>query len=322
MQLAPPAAAVQRSFPGSVRAAERVRLSFNVPGKIVELPAVEGTNVKKGELLARLDDRNYQSRLKAAVAEFDKAEANYKRAAKLLKDDYISKAEYDQLKAAREVAAARVATARKTVADTRLPAPFDGVVASRMVENFTEVKAKQPVVSLEQVRNLEIVVEVPERYIARRIGKPKAQLAARFDAFPDQAFPLVIKEFATEADPKTGAYRFVTVMQRPEGLSLLPGMSATVVAQRTKTRSDGAIPFIVPISTLFAVVTPDPRVWVVDDARRVHQRKVQLGRLTGTEEIEITGGLQTGESLVIEAVDRLREGMVIEPKSEQKQDES
>ncbi len=324
LQLAPPSAVAQRSFPGYVRAAERVQLSFNVPGKIIELPAVEGKKVKKGALLARLDDRNYQSRLKAAVAEFDKAEANYQRAAKLLKDDYITKAEYDQLKAAREVAAARLATARKGVSDTRLTAPFDGVVAKRIVENFTEVKAKQPVVSLEQVKNLEIVVDVPEQYVARQAEEPKVQLVARFDAFPGQEFPLKIKEYATESDPKTGAYRYVTVMQRPEELNLLPGMTATVVAERPEDQAAAARPqpFIVPISALFAVVTPEPRVWVVDDSRRVHQRKVEPGRLTGSDGIEITGGLKTGESLVIEAVNRLREGMLIEPRQERKKDES
>lgn len=322
IKLVPPEAVLRRSFPGYVRAAERVELSFNVPGKIVELPVVEGTQVKRGELLARLDDSNYQSRLKAARAEFKKAEANYERAAKLLKDDYISKAEYDQLKAAREVAAARVATTRKTVDDTRLHAPFSGTVATRIVENFTEVKAKQPVVNLERVTDLEIVVDVPEQYIARQAGMPKVQLVARFDAFPDKSFPLTIKEYATEANPKTGAYQVVTAMERPEGPNILPGMTATVVAQRAGIQSVDTLPFVIPISAVFAEVMPDPMVWVVDDARRVQRRKVRLGSLTGSASIEIDDGLKSGETLVIQAVGRLREGMVIDPQPKGKQDES
>lgn len=317
-----PTTTFQRSFSGRVRAAKRVDLSFNVPGKIIELPVVEGAQIEKGALVARLDDRTYQSKLKAALAEFKKAEANYQRAVKLLKSGDISPAEYDQLKASREVAAARLASARKLVADTRLTAPFSGVIAERLVENFTEVKAKQPVVVLEQVDQLEIVVDVPEHYIAKRRKKGQVQLIARFDALPGREFPLTIKEYTTVADPKTGAYRYVTVMKRPAGLSLYPGMTATVVARLDQAPTDGTAPFIVPISTVFADVTPDPLVWVVDDERRVHERKVRLGRLTGKEEIQIIDGVKQGETLVIEAVNQLREGMVINPVRGRQADES
>ena len=322
LQLQSPTTASQRSFSGRVRATRRVDLSFNVPGKIIELPVVEGAEVEKGALVARLDDRNYQSRLKAALAEFTKAKANYERAAKLLKSGNITQEQYDQLKASREVAAAQLAIVRKLVKDTRLTAPFTGVIAKRIVENFTRVKAKQPVVTLEQVDELEIVVDVPELYIARRKGKQPAQLTARFDALPGQEFPLTIKEYTTDADPKTGAYRYVTVMKRPAGLSLYPGMSATVVARVENMARDEQAPFVVPISAVFAKVTPDPLVWVVDDDRRVHQRKVRLGRLTGSEEIEITSGLQQGDTLVIQAVDRLDEGMLIDPVPKGEADES
>jgi len=314
MVLTAPDSILQRSFAGHVRAAKRVDLSFNLPGKLIELLAVEGAFVEKGELVARLDDRTYQSRLKAAQAEFNKAEANYRRAETLLKSGNITQAEYDQLKASREVAASRLAIARKLVEDTRLTAPFSGVIARRLVENFTRIKAKQPVVILEQMEELEIVVDVPEQYIARRKGKRKVQLAARFDAIPGQEFPLTIKEYATDADPKTGAYRYVTAMQRPSGFRLLPGMTVTVLVRVEGISGNGEkVPFIVPVSAVFADVTPEPLVWVVDDAQRVHQRKVRLGRLTGREEIEILDGLAQGETLVIQAVNQLREAMVIEP---------
>ena len=322
MVLEIPTTALQRSFSGHVRAARRVDLSFNVPGKIIELPVVEGAQIEKGALIARLDDRTYQSKLKAAQAEFNKAEANYRRAEKLLKSGDITQAEFDQLKASREVAAARVATARKAVEDTRLTAPFSGVIAERIVENFTEVNAKQPVATLEQVEELEIVVDVPEQYVANRRDKGSVELVARFDAFPEREFPLTIKEYSTEADPKTGAYQYVTVMKRPKGINLFPGMTATVVARVDQAFTDEQALFIVPVSAVFADVTPDPLVWIVDDARRVHQRKVRLGRLTGSDEIEILDGLKQGETLVLQAVNQLREGVEIEPVPKGKSNES
>jgi len=111
-------------------------------------------------------------------------------------------------------------------------------------------------------------------------------------------------------------------MERPEGPNILPGMTATVVAQRAGIQSVDTLPFVIPISAVFAEVMPDPMVWVVDDARRVQRRKVRLGSLTGSASIEIDDGLKSGETLVIQAVGRLREGMVIDPQPKGKQDES
>jgi RND family efflux transporter MFP subunit len=322
IRLQAPERVVQRSFPGHVRAAERVDLSFNVPGRIVELYATEGKRVEKGELLAKLDARDYESRLRAAVAEYEKAEANYERARKLLQGEYISKAEYDQLKAARDVAAAKVTTARKSVADTELRAPFSGVVAKRYVENFTEVRAKQPVLSLQDVENLEIVVDVPEQFVVRRHGRPQVELEARFDTLPGQTFPLTIKEYATEADPKTGTYPYVTALKAPEGVHILPGMTATVIARRTDTAATEGERFVLPIPAVFAEVTPEPRVWIVGPDNRVRSRPVKLGRLTGEADIEVLEGLRAGEVVVVQAAPRLREGMEIVPVTAQAKGDS
>lgn len=313
LRLQAPERVVERSFPGRVRAAERVDLSFNVPGRIVALDATEGTRVEQGAVLAELDARDYRSRLRAVEAEHKEAEANYQRARKLLEAGYISRAEHDQLKAARDVVAAELATVRKTLADTKLRAPFDGVVAKRYVENFTEVRAKQPVLSLQNLSNLEIVVDVPEQFVARRSGRPRLSLEARFETLPGRTFPLTIKEHATEADPKTGTYRYVTALKAPQGARILPGMTATVIARRVDPPSAEDHRFVVPIPAVFAHVTLQPRVWVVDRDNRVRARAVELGRLTGTSEVEILEGLRTGEVVVVQAAPRLREGMEIVP---------
>jgi len=81
-----------RKFPGSVRASQRVDLAFNVSGTLAELPISEGNDVKKGDLLARLDRRDFKSNLASANAKHKNAKADYNRNAKLLKEGVISKA--------------------------------------------------------------------------------------------------------------------------------------------------------------------------------------------------------------------------------------
>ena len=69
----------QRTFTASVRAADRAELAFQVPGKIIELPVKKGQQVSQGDLIGRLDPRDYKSNLKSAKAEFTKALANFRR---------------------------------------------------------------------------------------------------------------------------------------------------------------------------------------------------------------------------------------------------
>jgi multidrug efflux system membrane fusion protein len=311
--LTSPDTSVERSFPGRVRASERVDLSFEVAGRIIELPATQGDQVEKKTLLARLDPRDFESELKAAQADFDKAQANFERVAKLLEKDFISKAEYDEFKATRDIAAARLATARKGVEDTELRAPFDGLVAKRFVENFTDVRAKEPVVSLQDVSTVEVVVNVPERIVAMQERGDTVNIVASFDALPGRTFPLTIKEFATVSDPRTGAYEYVTVMKKPEGVNILPGMTATVVASRPDYRTGEGPRFVVPVQAVFAEIAATPNVWIVDETNHVHQRAVRVGELTGEDGIEVLDGVAVGDVLAVSAAVRLREGMSIVP---------
>ena len=158
----------QRTFTARVRASDRVELAFQVPGKIIELPVKKGEQVEQGDLIGRLDPRDYKSNLQSAQAEFDKALANFKRGDELVEKGFISRTDYDRLRARRDVTAAELDKAKKALEDASLKAPFGGVVAQRFVENFTEVRAKQQIVSLQDTSLLELVVYVPEHIVARK----------------------------------------------------------------------------------------------------------------------------------------------------------
>jgi RND family efflux transporter MFP subunit len=308
-------AASTRQYPGQVRAAKRVDLSFEVPGKLKELPVREGQMLKQGELAAALDDRDYASTLKSAKAEFDNALANFRRGAKLVKDGHISKTDYDKLKSQRDVTSANLSKAEKAVADTRLVAPFDGRVATRFVENFEDVQAKQPIISLQHIEELEILIDVPESRAIRtvRAEAEPPKMEAVFEAFPDRRFALALKEFSTEADPATQTFRVVLSMPQPEGILVLPGMTS-MVEIASVGGSGGAQGFTLPAIAVFADEAGKSQVWVVDpEDNKVRRRAVETGDLVGTESIRIESGLQAGEMVAVSAVSRLREGMEVRP---------
>ena len=306
-----------RQYPGRVRAASRADLSFEVAGKLIELPVKEGQVVEKGDLVARLDDRDLSANLKSAQAESDNAAANFARGAKLVKDGFISKTDFDKLRSNRDVTAANLTRALKAVEDTKLTAPFSGRVASRLVENFQDVQAKQPIVRLQDIEQLEIVVDIPEsRAIRIRDGKDEdVKIHAVFEASPGREFPLTVKEFSTEANPETQTFEAVLAMPQPEGLMLLPGMTAMVWAESAEVEEgSSAGTFVIPAVALFADEAGKSHVWVVDrQANTVQSRAVETGDLSGAEGVRVISGLKAGEMVAVSAVSRLREGMAIVP---------
>ncbi len=305
-----------REFPGQVRAAQRAELSFEVAGTLKELPVREGQLLEEGDLVGALDDRDFASSLKSAQAEFNNALANFRRGSALVKDGNISKTDFDTLKSRRDVTSANLAKAEKAVSDTRLLAPFRGRVANRFVENFQDVQAKQAVISLQDIDELEILVDVPESQVIRgpREDEEPPKMAALFEASPGKRYDLAIKEFSTQADPTTQAFRVVLSMEQPEEFQALPGMTAAVQVEFAGDATAAGSSYVVPAIAVFADETGNAQVWVVEpEGNTVQRRAVETGPLTGTESIQIVSGLEADEVIAISAVSRLREDMEIRP---------
>ena len=303
-----------RSFPGTVRASDRVDLSFNVDGPLIKLPVKQGQPVKKGDLVARLDPRDFESQLKAAEARYTETKSNYERGKDLVKDGFISKVQFDQLKSNFEQAEADLAIKKKALDDTYLKAPFPGKVAKRYVQNFQDVRRKQPIISLQDTDIIEVVVNAPESIVVQaREGGRNAKLVAIFESIPDKKFDLEVKEFATEADPKTQTFEYVLIMPQPEDTNILPGMTATVLV----TVPESAVKStrqVIPALAVFSNEAGKPHVWVINqEDNTAHSRAVTTGELVGSDQITITDGISNGDMIAVAGVSALREGMKVRP---------
>ncbi len=311
--LLPHTTGAARSFPGTVRASNRVDLSFNVPGTLIELPAREGEEVARGRLLARLNPNNYQMAVNAAKAEYDEAVADYHRYKELVEKGFVSRADYDRMVAAREVAESKLEQTQKLLDDTSLKAPFDGVVARRYVENFTDVTARKPVLSLQDTHQLEIVVDVPEDVVIRENSTENLNTVAEFSVLPGREFPVTLKEFSTRADPKTLTYRVVFALPSITDVNILPGMTAKVTL--TPKATGGRPQFRLPAS---ALLEADDKSWlwvIQPDSNSVTRRQVEAAPATDGK-VLIRGGVEPGERIVVAGVHHLKEGMVVKPVQE------
>ena len=302
-----------RELPGRVRASKRADLAFQVSGPLTQLPVGEGGFVKKGALVAQILPRDFKTALATAKANELEAMHQYNRYKDLYIKKQVSKSDFDKAKRGYDVAKSDVETAGNALKDTSLKAPFAGVIAKRYVENFQEVRAKDPIVSLQDVSELEIVVDVPEVSMVNVRGQAKGTVVAQveFTALPGMKYDLTLKEFSTEADPQTQTYRVVLALPAPKEATILPGMTAKVMGKKGTKMDASEKGFFVPVNAVFSDEAGNEFVWVVDpDTMAVDKRVVGVGRVSGGN-ISVLEGLEPGNIIVTAGVNYLRPGMKV-----------
>ena len=310
-----------QEYPGILRAADSAEVSFEVPGRIVRLEALEGAEVTAGQVIGALDDANFRAELDIASANLRKARSDLARSEAVYAEDpgAITLERIDGDRRMVEVSEAQIVQAQKAVDDTILRAPFDGVVSRRLVEVFENVQAKQPIVIIVNLGNIEVEINIPERDILTQGGSQRsysdedlanatvrAKPMVSVSSLPDLEFEGTISEIATRADPSTRTFSVRIRFQGPTDIPLLPGMTARV---RGKFQTAGEVR--IPVTALAATPDAEPKVWVVDpETMTVSARVVELGQMTGND-VSVTYGLYAGEMIAITGATQLAEGMQV-----------
>jgi RND family efflux transporter MFP subunit len=329
---------------GYVVARTKASVSAKIPGRLAYLGVSEGSEVREGEVIARLDNADYQAAVEQAAANVATARAalieaeadrdQLQREARRLRDvrgqnpQLVSQQELDaaESRAAQAEARVRAAQARvgaaeagqrlaeATLENTLIRAPFAGTVLRKDAE-VGEVVApsvgggltRGAVVTMADLRTLEVEVDVNEAYIARVRGGQSARIT--LDAYPDTTFRGRVRQVVPTADRQRATVQ-VKVAILDHDPRILPEMGARVDFLEADTaRAVGpgsALRILVPT----AAVHEDSGktiVWLVR-AGRLEQREVQAGPMSGGMR-EVRRGLAGGELLVLSGVERPRSGM-------------
>jgi len=257
-----------------------------------------------------------------ARAELDKEraklsveEANYNVAQQELKKAQVGAREEEfiaQEAVIRDIET-QLAEAKADLEDTTLRAPFDGIVASRQIENFANVQANSVVAVLQQLETIDLQFDVPGRDVAA-LGKQKnAVTKARLDAAPGKEYAATLAEFGTQADAATQTFRGRVSIPYPQDIVVLPGMTGTVIVEAGAGGNDK---LSVPESALAAGPDGASFVWIVDPLdNAVSKRVVTPTNLSGGS-VTISGNVAAGDRVVTAGVSFLREGMTVKPMSE------
>lgn len=311
------AATSQRSnsLPAVVRPQRTADLAFQVGGQITEWNVRDGATFSRGDVIGRLDARRFRADLARAQAQYDNAKSEFDRAQRLIAEDAISRSVVEAREAQLRVAEAGLDTARKSLSDTVLRAPFSGAVGRVNVEQFQNVAPQQPVLVL-QSRAVEAVVNVPGSFVLRSNSVRYFNVEVELDDAPGQRYPARFSEAVNQADNSTQTFEAHFSFDPPSNLVVLSGMTATLffeledidVAEEERGVS-------VPLAAIMA--EGDKRyVWVVKGPNKtIERREVRLA--SGVGELQtVTEGLALGETIVAAGGAYLQEGERVSPLGE------
>jgi len=289
---------------GSIAANEQLELKSEIDGTIQEILFREGQPVEKGQLLIRLDE----TKLAADVAEFESnfklGQANFDRAKQLVQEKLIPQSEYDQAAATFDVRQATLNRKQRELKDTRITAPFSGVIGARNVSPGQVIARNTLLTWLVDVDPVKAELNVPERFLAQlRLGQTLDLTVA---AFGTNQFHGRVYFIAPAVDPNTRTTLVKAEIPNPK-LELKPGMFANL--ELNLQIRENAI--VIPETALSQLVEGGGAVvFIVDKASTAQPRKVKLGiRLAG--QVEISEGLEPGDQVIVEGLQKIGPGIPV-----------
>ena len=300
-----------RTVAGRVEPARTVDIAFQVPGQIIQLHVEPGDRIREGEVIAKLDQVDFELTVVRTQASFELAESEFERASSLAERGVAADARLDTARAQLAQADAALREAERRLEQTDLVAPFDAIVARAFIEVYVNVTSAAPVLRLQDISEMRIVISLPEELAAIARASPDAfDVVATFPAVPGYTAPLVLRSFATDVDPMAQTYDVEFAITGKIDPRLLPGMTAdvriSIAAEEDRPHS-----VIVPVSAVDTTSRTEPSIWIYEEASgQVARKTVRLG-LPMDDEIAILKGLQGDEVVVSGGWWRLRENQTV-----------
>ncbi|MBS0240524.1 MAG: efflux RND transporter periplasmic adaptor subunit [Proteobacteria bacterium] len=307
-----------RTAVGEIRARYESDLGFRVAGKVVARTVDIGFSVKKGDVLARLDEQDTQNKQRSAEADVTaaeavrvEAEASEGRLRQLVATGATTRANYDaavknlrSAEAKLDSAKAALALARDQNAYTELKADFDGIVTAVGAEPGQVVSVGQMVIRLARPDNKDAVFAIAESAFRGRKPDDKPEIAVRLLASPDVTAEGVVREVSPVADPVTRTFQVKVTLTNPP-----PQMRfGSSVIGRLKEQTAPVV--VLPGAALFEKGGA-PAVWLVEpQSGTVGLRPVTVVRYE-SDKVIVSDGLKKGDIVVTAGVNRLREGQKV-----------
>jgi membrane fusion protein, multidrug efflux system len=296
---------------GSLVAARGVTLGAELPGLVRAISFESGSDVRKGQVLVKLDTSTEEAQLAAATADAALAKVNLDRARTLRASESTSQADLDTAEARAKQADAQAATLRATIAKKTIRAPFDGRISIRQVELGQVVAPGTAIGSLQSVSPIHADFWLPQQALAEL--KAGQRVRVRTDAWPDASWDGEITAVNPEVDVATRNVRVRATVRNADG-RLRPGMFANV-----EVLSEERSPVLVIPATAVIFAPYGDSVFAIEEKKDektgrtavvARQKFVRLGDRRG-DFVAVASGLAAGETIVASGAFKLRNGMAV-----------
>ena len=283
---------------GTAKANESVVITPTLEERVVDILFEDGDQVRKGQILVKLDDSEARYQLEEAKAALREQQKQYERIRKLAKTNSTSRSRLDEERSLLEIAEAKVALLKARLRDYTIRAPFPGILGIRQISNGAVVDSDTVITTLDDTTVIKLDFTVPETYLgALQIGM---NVAAQSPAYPDGKFKGMVTAISSRVDPNTRTLTVRAKIPNPDQL-LKPGMLLTV-----KLIKDRSQALIIPEEA--AILDKDKKfVLVVNADNIVEKREIVTGRRSPGK-VEVISGLSAGQQVIIKGLTRVRPG--------------
>jgi RND family efflux transporter MFP subunit len=293
---------------GSVEAFREADIFSESAGLVRKVSAEPGSRKKIGEALFVIDDELSSARQKKADIQYRQAARNYDRYNKLYSEGAVALSALETVQLQREEAEAEFIAASRKYRDTRIKAPFSGIVSSRLVEQGELVHEGMKVAHMVDMQRVKIIIFVPESQVIKFL--PGVALTVTSDLYPGERFNGTVSSVSDKAG-RDHTFRVEVLMKNSAKTSFRSGMFARVLYSGQGTRKA----LLIPRAALVTGIR-NPEVFVVRNGKAVLVRVVAGVELQ--KNLEILGGLSAADSVVISGQDEVRDGSQVTVISQKK----
>lgn len=296
---------------GTATAVNGVTVAADLPGIVERIDFESGRSVREGDVLVKLDTRQEEAQLKAAVAQRELARMQLERIEGLRAKGVTSQAELDDARSAFTQADARVGEIEATIARKTIRAPFSGILGIRQVNLGQYLAGGAAIVSLQSLRPIYVDFSVPQQDVGK-LGAGTEVSVTPDDAPAGEPLPRMVGRVSavdSVVDPSTRNVQVRATFDNPEGV-LKPGM----FVEATVALGTGSSVITLP-TTSISYAPYGNSVFVVEEMegpdgspyRGVRQQFVELGGSRG-DQVAVLSGVEPGEEIVSSGVFKLRNG--------------
>lgn len=292
-----------QEYSGTVEEGSGSSLSFSVGGMIKHISVVEGQHVTKGQLIAVVDDESPRNGYEAALSMREQAQDAYDRMKQLHDNGSLPEIQWIEAESKLKQAVSSEQIAKKNLNDTKLYAPYSGVISEKNVEIGQNVMPGMPVCKLVNIDKVKVKIAIPENEISRlKVGMPARVTVA---ALGGKTFDGKIIEKSIAANTLTRSYEVKISVDNEDG-GLMPGMIGNVCIRDVTTSSN----FILPASVIQLDSENRSFVWV-NIGGEAKKRLIETGKIVN-QGVVVKSGLSIGDEVLIEGQQKVSEHTSIE----------